>query len=317
MSILIAAPGRNPDPWIRALKQADPKIKVVTLDQPGNKEAVRLALAWDHPEGIFSGFPKLGCISSMGAGVDHLVTDTTIPEHIEMVRIIDPTLSQDLFEFALAIIMGENRTLDQFKENQAKGLWKKKRYARIKDTSVGILGTGIIGNHVATQLAGLGFRVCGWGRTGPSGTTGEKGHPLPYKRYFGQNQLGLFLQSAGILICLLPLTEETRGILNRKHLSQLPRGASLINLGRGAHLVDEDLVELLDSGHLSGASLDVFSPEPLPAGHPFWGHSKIRITPHIASLTDPESVAPQIIENHRRLLQGKPLLHRVNRQRGY
>lgn len=314
MSLLIASTGKSPDVWIRALKEADPGLEVVTPDQVRDQSTVTFALAWNHPMGVFRGFPNLKCISSMGAGVDHLLKDPAIPERIRIVRIIDPLLSQDLFEFALAVIMQRNRTLEQFRNHQLQKTWKKQRYARIGDTRIGIMGTGVIGNHVASGLSRLGFRVCGWGRTPTQ--EGLTGH-MPYFRFSGKKQFPAFLNATDILICLLPLTPETRGVLNRETLSMLPNGAFLINLGRGEHLVDEHLVELLDAGHLSGACLDVFSPEPLPETHPFWSHPKIRITPHIASLTDPQSVAPQIVGNYRRAMDGRPLLNEVDRKRGY
>jgi glyoxylate/hydroxypyruvate reductase len=311
MSLLIASTGKNLDPWIQALKETDPGLEVTTLDQVTDKSAVTFALAWNHPKGVFREFPNLKCISSMGAGVDHLLKDQTLPDQVRVVRIIDPLLSQDLFEFALAVVMQRNRTMDQFRVNQSNKLWKKKRYTRISDTRIGVMGTGVIGNHVASGLHGLGFQVCGWGRTAASDNN------TIYTRYVGNSQLDAFLKASEILICLLPLTPETRGILNRENLSRLPQGAYLINLGRGEHVVDQDLIEWLDAGHLSGASLDVFSPEPLPEAHPFWEHPKIRITPHIASLTDPKSVAPQIVENYRRAMNGRPLLNEVDRLKGY
>jgi glyoxylate/hydroxypyruvate reductase A len=312
MALLITSTGKNLDSWVAALKEAGPEVDILTLEQDVPHERILMALAWNHPPGIFRTLPALKCISSMGAGVDHLLSDPDIPEDVAVVRIVDPMLARDMFEFVLALILGHNRRLPLFAQQQSRGLWKKKRYRRIRDTRVGVMGTGAIGHHVCMGLSALGFSVSGWGRS-----ASREGQQPPYRRHAGAGGLASFLRDTDILVCLLPLTPETRGILNRELLSQLPRGGVLINLGRGPHVVEQDLIALLDEGHLQAASLDVFDPEPLPEGHPFWKHPGVQLTPHIASLTDPASVAPQVIENYRRLRRGEPLLHRVDRRHGY
>lgn len=309
MSIVIVSDFANPEPWISALKKADPEVEVVLYDELKDRSKMEFALAWNHAPGIFMQFPGLKTISSLGAGVDHLLKDPDIPAHINIVRIIDPLLSQDMFEFALAVIMSRLKNLGHFRENQHQKVWKKKRYLRMDQVGVGVMGTGVIGHHVASNLQRIGFSVSGWSRS--------EGQPASYKKYFGQEQLEAFLKNTDILISLLPLTPETRGVLNKNTLGMLPQGAWMVNLGRGPLLVDEDLINLLDTGHLAGANLDVFQKEPLPEDHPFWAHPKVHITPHIASLTDPESVAPQIVENYRRTLQNQPLLNLVDRKKGY
>ena len=296
-------------PWIDALKKADPAVDVLTQKEVKDPDEVRFALAWNHRPGIFREYSGLMTISSMGAGVDHLMRDSTIPPHIQIVRIIDPRLSQDMYEFVLALILNRLKNLAIFQDQQQQKVWKKKRYLRMEQVRVGIMGTGFIGHHVASKLQGVGFTVSGWSRS--------QGQPTAYRKFFGEGQLKEFLGQSDILVCLLPLTPATQGILNRKHLQMLPARAWVINVGRGGHVVGEDLAEVIDSGHLDGASLDVFDEEPLPPGHPFWIHPKIQITPHNASLTAPESVAPQILENYYRTLRGKPLLNVVNRDEGY
>lgn len=309
MPIVIVSDFANPEPWINALKKAAPTVEVTTHRQLNDFSGVEFALAWNHPPGIFMQFPSLKTISSLGAGVDHLLNDPQIPAHINIVRIIDPLLSNDMFEFALAIAMNRLRLLTHFRENQKQKIWKRQRYLRIADVTIGVLGTGVIGNHVAENLARVGFSVSGWSRT--------PGVPKLYPKYSGMAELPDFLKSSDILICLLPLTPETRGILNEKTLSMLRQGAWIVNLGRGGLLVDDDLISLLNNGHLEGANLDVFHNEPLPGYHPFWTHQKVFITPHIASLTDPESVSMQIVENYYRTLQNRPPLNQVDRQKGY
>lgn len=309
MSLVIFSKVHKVKPWIDALKKEAPDIEVMTYDEVEDKSKVLFALVWNHPRGILKDYPNLKCVSSMGAGVDHIMTDPDIPEQVKVARIVDPLLSQDLAEFALALIMNHMRGITHYKLLEHKATWKKSRYLRMSDVNIGIMGTGMIGNHVATFLHSCGFSVAGWGK--------NPGKPGDYPRYHGNDQLDVFLQKANILICLLPLTPETQGILNKNTLEKLPRGAFVINLGRGGHVVDKDLMDTLDTGHLSGASLDVFEQEPLPREHPFWQHHRIQVTPHIASLTTPESVAPQIIENYRRAISNQPLLNLVNREEGY
>lgn len=309
MSILIASNAIQPQAWIEALKAVAPDIPVLTLEEVSDVSAIKFALAWNHPAGVFQQFPNLLAVSSMGAGVDHMLKDPDFPGHVPMVRIIDPKLSNDMFEFALAVIMGHLRNLNYHARNQQHGLWKKKHYLGMADVRIGVMGDGVIGSHVATCLQAVGFDVSSWGRT--------EGAERSYRKYSGSEQLPAFLQQSDVLICLLPLTDSTRGMLNGTHLSYLPQGALVVNLGRGAHVVDADLIRLLDQEYLSGAYLDVFVTEPLPAEHPFWTHPKIHVTPHIASVTTPASVAPQVIENYRRALAGEELLNRVDKARGY
>ncbi|TVQ18340.1 MAG: glyoxylate/hydroxypyruvate reductase A [Bacteroidetes bacterium] len=309
MSLVIFSNVHKIQPWIDALKDAGPDVEVISYEQIQDREKVQFALAWNHPKGIFKNYPNLKCISSMGAGVDHIMNDPDIPGQTKIVRIIDPLLSQDLAEFALSLIMSHMRGLGKYFHLQNKKVWKKSMYKRIADLKVGIMGTGAIGNHVALFLQSCGFSVAGWGK--------NPGKHTEYRRFHGYDQLDEFLCNINILICLLPLTPETEGILDKHTLQKLPQGAYVINLGRGLHIIDQDLIEMIDKGHLAGAGLDVFEHEPLPAEHPFWSHPGIQITPHVASLTTPASVAPQIIENYRRAVNDQDLLNLVNRDQGY
>ncbi len=310
MPMIIVSSGSNLSRWIDALKRAGPGIGVFMPDEIKDKASVRFALSWNHPHGIFREFPNLVCISSFGAGADHILSDPHIPEHIEVVRIIDPLLSSDMAEFTLTVIMSSIRRMPVFWQQKQTGVWKKHRYRRITETRIGVMGTGMIGHHVATILKRTGFQVSGWSRT-------KKSDPASYAKYHGREQLPEFLGMSDFLVCLLPLTPLTRGIVNKELLDMLPPEAFLINLGRGSHVVEADLLGSIDRGHVSGAHLDVFDTEPLPPSHPYWSHPAIEITPHVASLTDPTSVAPQIIENYQRLMDGKKLLNTVSRKLGY
>jgi glyoxylate/hydroxypyruvate reductase len=309
MAIIIASDIKNLKPWINALKKTDPALKVITADQVEDPSEVEFVLAWNYPHGLLNNYPRVKTVSSMGAGVDHILADPWLPENVNIVRIADPRMSEDMYEFTLAAIMNRLRMLTAYREMQLQGIWKKNLYRRISDVRIGVMGTGIIGNHIAERLQASGFMVSGWKRSPVLSAT--------YKIYYGTVQLRNFLAGSDILVCVLPLTPETEGILNRENMQLLPQNAWIINLGRGAHIVDEDLISVLDSGHLDGASLDVFRDEPLASGHPFWKHRKIYLTPHIASLPFPESVAPQIVENYRNTINNDPLINTVNRDQGY
>jgi glyoxylate/hydroxypyruvate reductase len=309
MAIAIISDIKNLQPWIDALKKEDPSVKVTSMEEIRDKQEIKFALAWNYPHGLFREYPSIRTISSMGAGVDHLVNDPLLPVNVRIVRLIDPVLSQDMYEFTLALVMNRLRQITYYQNNQKQGIWKKRRYLRVSDVRIGIMGTGVIGNYIASKLHLSGFNISGWGRT--------PGREASYPKYSGNGQLKEFLSLTDILVCLLPLTPSTEGIINKENLMLMPERSWVINLGRGGHVVDADLIELLDSGHLEGASLDVYREEPLIREHPFWNHPKILMTPHIASIPEPESVAPQIISNYHRTLENRPLLNLVNRENGY
>ncbi|HNP95408.1 MAG TPA: glyoxylate/hydroxypyruvate reductase A [Cyclobacteriaceae bacterium] len=308
MAIVIINP-KGVEPWIDALKQVDSSLDIRTFPNDTNREDITFALTWRHPYGIFKDYPNLKCISSMGAGVDHLLRDEELPHHVPITRLVDPYLAQDMAEFVLALVMNHLRDLNAFKLKQIQSIWKPASYQRIKDVTIGVMGVGAIGSKVAGELSRSGFKVIGWAR---SPKKDEK-----FSVYVGVREIADFLQQAQILVCVLPLTTQTKGILNKDVFKLLPKDAYVINVGRGEHLVDEDLLELISQGHLSGAALDVFTEEPLPATSSLWKHPRINVTPHIASLTDPQSVAPQIVENYHRAMEGRPLLNLVSRERGY
>jgi len=310
MAIVIASQLQNVSVWARAIQKVDKSISVLAFEEVSDPASVEFVLAWNQPEGILGRLPNLKTVSSMGAGIDHLIKDKSIGPQVNIVRIIDPLLSQDMFEFVLATILTHLRILPFYRENQLQTIWEKKLYRRISDIRVGIMGTGIIGAHVARKLMDAGFSATGWGRSA------EK-TPDGIKKYCGNEQLGEFLNSCNVLVALLPLTSETRGILNYKTLKLLPQGAMVINIGRGGLIVDEHLIQLLDEGHLDRACLDVFHQEPLPTDHPFWSHPDVFITPHIASLTHPDSVAQQIVENYYRTINNQPLINLANRSLEY
>ena len=245
----------------------------------------------------------------MGAGVDHILSDEALPEDVKVTKVVDDTLTEDMGDFILSQVMNHIRGLHHYVKCQKEKKWDKFQYNRPQDTKVGIMGLGVLGNAVADKLHKNFFKVYGWSRTEKSCDN--------VTSFYGKDQLEEFLKNSEILVCLLPLTEDTENILNADLFDMLPEGAYVINVARGEHLVEHDLMEMIDNGHLSGASLDVFREEPLPEEHPFWEHPKINITPHIASLTKPESVVPQIAENYDHMKEGEPLKNRVEMDKGY
>ncbi len=309
MAIVIIRQDDKIETWMTALKAAAPEIPVYHYLKDPPKDEIDMALVWKHPKGVLDQYPNLKCISSSGAGVDFIFEDPTAPKKLPITRVVDPMLASDMSEHVIALIFAYLKNLNQYKLDQVNRVWNPLNYRRIGDLTIGILGLGELGKPLALDLRQLGFKVQGWSQTkkaidGVKSFTGAKERPS-------------FLESTQILVCLLPLTEETSGILNRSLFLQLPQGAYVINVARGGHLVDNDLLDQLKSGQIAGAALDVYHQEPLPIDHPFWAHPKIHMSPHCASVSDTASVVPQIIENHIRLLAGRPLLHQVSRNRGY
>jgi glyoxylate/hydroxypyruvate reductase A len=268
-----------------------------------------MALVWKHPTGTLKGYPNLECIASSGAGVDFLFEDKELPTNIPITRVVDEYLAKDMSEHVIALVFSHLKNLNQYKVDQFNKVWKPVDYYRIMDLTIGIMGLGALGKVLAEDLLGFGFKVQGW--------SGSRKNLAGIKTFSGDREQMTFLNSTQILVCLLPLTKETSGILNKDLFSQLPNGAHIINVARGGHLVDNDLLEMLDNDHLSGASLDVYHQEPLSTNHPFWEHPKVHMTPHYASVSDTNSVVPQILENYRRLVSGEELLNLVSKTKGY
>jgi glyoxylate/hydroxypyruvate reductase A len=309
VSIVIVGPNRDRSDWVAAMRSIDPALKVEVWPEVSDPEEVEFAVCWKQPPHVLSQFPNLKCISSIGAGVEHLLNDTTIPVGVPLVRLVDDDLKQSMAEYVVLGVLEHFRKLEGYRKLQGQARWEEIQIPHISQLGIGIMGFGEIGQFVAKKLSDFGFRVCGWNRSRK-----QDGH---IQVYSGHDELGEFLGSANVLVCLLPLTAETESILNEQNLGQLPPGAYLINAGRGGHLVESDLLSALDSGHLSGALLDVFREEPLPGGHPFWNHDKITVTPHIASITNPVSASAEVVENYRRVLNNEPLLNLVDIESGY
>jgi len=309
MAIVVIRQDNKIDSWKKALMAKAPDISIYSYLEEHPKEEITLACVWKQPVDSLKQYPNLKCIASFGAGVDFIFKDQSVPKHIPITRVIDPVLASDMSEFVLALILGFFKNLNTYKTDQLKKVWYPQEYKRISDVTVGIMGMGALGEKLAEDLIKNRFNVIGW-------ATSTKVIP-EVEVYTGDNEKNTFLSRSNILVCLLPLTQETTGILNNKLFKELPKQSYVINVARGGHLVDEDLLEYINNGHLAGAGLDVFHEEPLPFEHPFWTHPKIHITPHVASGSDIESVIPQLLENYRRLTDGLPLNNMVNREKGY
>lgn len=226
-----------------------------------------------------------------------------------MSRVVSPSLTQQMKEYALNAVLNYQRSTLEYIIQKQKTEWKPQPYKSPKDCPIGVMGLGALGLPVAKYLAKLGYKVNGWSRSAKS-ITGVQ-------TYSGDDEFDDFLHQTRILICMLPLTNETRGILDLDTFKLLQRPAYVINVARGEHLVEEDLIYALDTDWLEGACLDVFSEEPLPERHPFWNRSNIMITPHVSSITLPEEVAEQVVKNYKRALSGMELINKVNRKKGY
>jgi len=300
----------DPGQWRSTLARLAPDVTMrIWPDEVDDVAAIDCALVWKPPPGLLARLPNLRLIQSMGAGVDGLLADPELPAHVPMARVVDPLLTQCMTEYVVLHTLYHHRLMPLFARRQAEGTWQEIVAPPAQERTVGILGLGELGIAAARALAGLGFRVCGWSRSARSvaGITCRS----------TAAGLAEMLAETEILVCLLPLTAETEDILGANLFAQLPHGAALINCGRGRHLVEADLLAALDSGQLAGASLDVFREEPLPAGHPFWAQRDIVITPHVASISHPESAAQLVVENIRRVWDGLPPRYQVDPARGY
>jgi glyoxylate/hydroxypyruvate reductase A len=295
--------------WAPILRKLDPQLDLREWPDVGNADEIDAAIVWRHHYGTLTQFPNLKVICNLGAGVEHILADEDLPDGVPITRVIDPRMTGAMSEYMILHVLRYHRRLDETQRNQAAKVWEYLPPDNAATTTVGILGLGELGLDSAAKIGALGFRIAGWSRTAKS---------LPgIETFHGNDGLTAFLNQCKMLICLLPLTAETIGIINADTLAALPDGAYIINAARGGHVVDDDLLAALNSGHIAGATLDVFDEEPLVQDHAYWTHPNVTITPHNAADSFPEDVAPQLVENIRRALAGKDLLNLVERTRGY
>jgi glyoxylate/hydroxypyruvate reductase A len=274
-------------------------------------DQISAALVWMPPAHFFDGLSHLTHVYALSAGVDHLLNHPGLPESVTVHRLCDAGMAQQIAEYVLYGVLHAQRSFHDLRKSQAAGVWKTEVHVKSTEAmNVGLLGAGALGSQVAERLALNGYPVRCWSRSPRPFSAGITG-------FHGADALPEFLSRCDALVCLLPLTDATRGILDSRLFEQLPRGAYLINPGRGAHLVEKDLIGALDSGQLSGALLDVFHTEPLPVEHEFWQHSRIIVTPHVAAKTRINESVKQIIAGILAIEQGEIPDGIVDRQRGY
>ncbi|KRE05940.1 hypothetical protein ASE63_06420 [Bosea sp. Root381] len=306
MSLVIIRKSAPAEIWIQALAERAPELIVHVWPETGPVDEVEYVLSWAADPGVIAGFPNLKAIFSLGAGVDHVLSDATVPSDLPVIRMIDESLTRRMVQYVVHAVLSRHRRVEEMRANQAQGLWKRPAFP---DLRVGIMGLGEIGRACAQQCLALGYQVSGWSR---------RGEPLAGVEVHGGEQgLPMFLSRSDVLVCLLPQTRETAGILSRDTLGQLPKGAYLVNAGRGEHLVDDDLLALIAEGHLSGAMLDAFRKEPLPSDNPFWTAPGVTVTPHIAGWTEPSTAARHVVEAIAALRAGQQPRGVVHRARGY
>lgn len=287
---------------------ADEAIGFAEAGDAHDPASIRYLAAWNPSVELIATLPALEVLFSIGAGIDQFDMGR-LPDHVRVVRMIEPGITQGMVEYATMAALMLHRNMIDHGIAQREGRWAPIKLVPAGERRIGVMGLGNLGQAVLGALRPFGFALSGWSRSR---------HAVEGVDCFaGAAEMPAFLAGCDILICLLPLTDDTRGILCRETLTQLPQGAALINVGRGGHLVEQDLLSLLDDGRISGAVLDVFDPEPLPAGHAFWAHPRIVMTPHVASMTRADSAARALIANIRRHEAGAAMDGEVARSRGY
>lgn len=308
MSILYRSDAPRAAAWAKYFAEHAPDLEFRVWPDAGNLREVEYLVAWQVPPDFIAQMPNLKVLFSSGAGVDH-VDLSAVPPHVPLVRMVEPGIINGMVEYVSLAALALHRDFFDYVAQKAARRWNPIEVPPASARTIGVMGLGSLGCAVLERLATYGFRLRGWSRS-PRSIEGVE-------TFAGVDRLQPFLAGCDILVCLLPLTPATQGILNRELFAALPKGAAVVNVGRGPHLVDADLLAALDSGQLSRAILDVTEPEPLPSEHPFWTHPRIFVTPHVASMTQPETAAPILLENIRRHRRGEPLLGVVDRRRGY
>lgn len=306
MRITVCLTQQKPEPWVAGLQAALPGAQVSAW-QPGDPPA-DWAVVWAPPQAFIDEQTDLRALFNTGAGVDALL-QLRLPPGLRVVRLDDAGMSVQMAEYVCHAVIRHFREFDGYEADTRDGRWSYRKPRSRADWPVGVMGLGVLGTRVAQALRVFDFPVHGWSR-GPREVPGVVCHA-------GEAALDGFLASCRVLVNLLPLTPQTENILNRQTLGRLMPGGYLINVARGAHLVDDDLLALLESGHLAGATLDVFRTEPLPADHPFWTHPRLTITPHTSARTLRDESIAQIAGKIRALQRGEPVAGVVDPVRGY
>lgn len=289
------------------LEAADPALDIVIWPDPRCQDA-EVAVGWEVPDNMYAQMPRLRLVHSIAAGVDNVIAGQSLG-NARVCRVVDPSLAEGMLQFVLWAVLYYHRHIDAAFANQRLHKWERPRQVPASGCRVGLMGLGELGGRIAAMLPTLGYAVNGWARTAR-----EIEHVTTYS---GEQGLAPFLATTDVLVCLLPLTDATRGILGRRVFDALPRGAALVHCGRGEHLVEPDLIDALGSGQLRGALVDVFEKEPLPPDNPLWSTPGVVLTPHMASMASFDTVAAQIALNVGQLRRSQPLFNAVDLAHGY
>jgi len=297
--------------WRKAVRRLIPEADLYVWGEDAiDPDTVDYVMVWNPPVGVLAKFTKAKAIFNLGAGVDKLLQDPNLPKHIPIVRLVDPRLSSAMTEFVMYWVLHFHRAMHTYGQQQRARQWKQHTPFDTKKRAIGILGLGELGQDAAHALLMMGFEnIAGWSRSSKE---------LPgVKSFAGTAALEAFLARTEILLCLLPNTPQTQGLLNVETLGQLPPGAFVINVGRGRLIVEDDLIQALNSGHIQAAALDVFSTEPLPTDHPFWAMDNVFVTPHVASITSPTSATQVIADGIEAIENGHLPENVVDLDQGY
>lgn len=310
MAILVLSSPLPAQPFVDALRALAPGIPVWTEADEPPAERVEALLAWRLKPGTVPRYPRLRVVCSVGAGAEKLLVDD-LPDHVSVTRVVDPSQAQEIAQYVLACTLRFTRELPLYEQQQSRAEWRRHPVRPASRCRVGLLGLGAVGQAVARAFAPLGYEVAAWVRR-------ERARELPGVQVFsGPDGLPRLLARSDILVCTLPLTADTCGLLDTTTLRQLPRGAVLVNVGRGEHLMEADLRTLLDEGHLAGAALDVLEREPPKPEHWIWRHPRVLVTPHIAAQASTETVARQCLDALQHARDGRQQPHAIDRRAGY
>jgi len=307
--LIVSGGGEDMGRAAALLEKALPGRDIRLWPALGDAREIAYALVWQPPRGLLASLPGLRAVLSLGAGIDHVLSDPALPADVPVYRLIDDDLTARMSEYVVLHVLRHHRQQPAYEAQQRAHVWRPLRQPAARRRRVGILGLGVLGADAAAKLALLGFAVSGWSRREKS--------LAGVQVYHGAAGLGALLGRSDILVCLLPATPATAGLLNRKRLARLPAGASLINAGRGALLVEDDLLALLAEGHVSHATLDVFANEPLAGDHPLWDHPAVTITPHVAAATSGRALTGFVARTLAALEAGKEPPGRVDRDQNY
>ncbi len=295
--------------WREMMAEHLPEVEFRVWPDVGDRAEIDYALVWKPESGLLASLPNLKAILSLGAGVDHIFADPDLPQGVPISRVVNDNMALRMREWVLLHVLSHHRRQREYNQLQRARVWRDLDQPHAGERRVGVMGLGELGGDAAHHLAAIGFDVIGWSRS-PRELDGVR-------TFHGRDGLKAFLAETDILVSVLPLTPQTTNMIDADFLARLPRGASVINAGRGQQIVEADLIAALDSGHLSEATLDVFQTEPLPVTDPLWIHPRVTVTPHIAAMTDPRALVRQVVQDIRSVEAGQPVTNPVDPARGY